>query len=64
MTKKMTAPLVPAPPAAPSPMARPPVHATQRKVPSVATGRGVVRTDTHNAVNQVPASAKHRGRGC
>jgi hypothetical protein len=52
------------PPAAPSPMARPPVAPTQRVVPSVQTGRGVVRTDTHNVANQVPGHAKHKGRGC
>jgi hypothetical protein len=45
-------------------MARPPVAASQRLVPSVATPRGVVRTDTHNAANNhVPASSKHQGRG-
>jgi hypothetical protein len=32
-------------------------------VPSVPTGRGVVRTDTHNVENQVPSHAKHKGRG-
>jgi hypothetical protein len=47
-----------------SPMARPPVAQTQRVVPSVPTGRGMVRTDTHNASNQVPHHAKHKGRGC
>jgi hypothetical protein len=53
----------PMPPAL-SPMARPPVAASQRVVPSVTTPRGVVRTDTHNAANNhVPASAKHQGRG-
>lgn len=50
-------------PPRPSPMARPPVAPTSRQVPSVPTGRGVVRTDTHNAANQVPAHAKHKGRG-
>jgi hypothetical protein len=51
-------------PPAPSPMARPPVAASQRVVPSVPTPRGVVRTDTHNAANNhVPASSKHQGRG-
>lgn len=50
--------------AQPSPMARPPVQASQRVVPTVATGRGMVRTDTHNAANRVPAHAKHKGRGC
>lgn len=56
---------VPAPPPVPqpSPMARQPVAATSRQVPSVQTARGVVRTDTHNAANQLPASAKHKGRG-
>jgi hypothetical protein len=54
---------VPAPSAAPSPMARPPVPKTSRQVPSVPTARGVVRTDTHNQANQIPAHAKHKGRG-
>lgn len=56
---------VQAPPAVaqPSPMARAPVAPTSRHVPSVKTGRGVVRTDTHNQANQVPHSAKHKGRG-
>jgi hypothetical protein len=39
------------------------VAKTQRAVPSVPTARGVVRTDTHNAANQLPTHAKHRGRG-
>jgi hypothetical protein len=57
-------PSVPAPgPRLPSPMARPPVAKTSRQVPGVATGRGMVRTDTHNQQNQVPHGAKHRGRG-
>jgi hypothetical protein len=55
------APPVPVP--QPSPMARPPVAPSSRVVPGVATGRGVVRTDTHNAANQVPAAAKHGNRG-
>lgn len=47
-----------------SPMARAPVHPTQRVVPGVQTPRGMVRTDTHNAANQqIPPSAKHPGRG-
>ncbi len=50
-------------PPQPSPMARPPVAKTQRVVPSAKTPRGVMRTDTHNAANQVPHTAKHRGRG-
>lgn len=53
----------PAPAPSPSPMARAPVAPTSRLVPSVQTGRGVVRTDTHNQANQVPAHAKHKGRG-
>lgn len=53
----------PVPAAVPSPMARPPVAPTSRQVPSVPTARGVVRTDTHNAANQVPRHAKHKGRG-
>jgi hypothetical protein len=44
-------------------MARPPVAKTSRQVPSVPTGRGVVRTDTHNQANQIPHHAKHKGRG-
>lgn len=56
-------PKAPAPVAQPSPMARQPVAKTQRVVPSVPTGRGVVRTDTHNQANQVPRHAKHAGRG-
>jgi hypothetical protein len=57
-------PRVPAPnPDVPSPMARPPVAKTSRQVPSVPTGRGVVRTDTHNQANQIPHHAKHKGRG-
>jgi hypothetical protein len=56
-------PVSPKIPAGPSPMARPPVPKTSRQVPSVPTARGVVRTDTHNQVNQVPAHAKHKGRG-
>lgn len=62
----VTAPPAPTPPSPVpqlSPMARPPVAPTQRLVPSVQTGRGVVRTDTHNVDNQLPASAKHKGRG-
>ena len=47
----------------PSPMARPPVAKTQRVIPSAKTPRGVVRTDTHNQANQLPASAKWAGRG-
>lgn len=69
-----SAPAAPVPPAPrsvqapppvpqPSPMARPPVAPTSRKVPSVQTGRGVVRTDTHNQANQIPHHAKHKGRG-
>lgn len=61
--KAPATPSMPAPPQ-PSPMARKPVHATSRVVPSVKTPRGVVRTDTHNAANQhVPPSSKHQGRG-
>ena len=52
-----------APPPQPSPMARAPVAPTSRVVPSVPTDRGVVRTDTHNQANQLPADAKHKGRG-
>lgn len=44
-------------------MARPPVAKTQRVVPSAKSARGVVRTDTHNGANNVPAAAKHRKRG-
>lgn len=61
-----TPPAAPAPPAPvpqPSPMARAPAAPSQRLVPSVQTGRGVVRTDTHNQANQLPADAKHKGRG-
>lgn len=47
-----------------SPMARAPVHPTQRLVPGVTTPRGVVRTDTHNAANQqIAPGLKHQGRG-
>lgn len=56
------APAMTAPPQ-PSPMARAPVAASQRLVPSVQTMRGIVRTDTHNEANQLPAEAKHKGRG-
>lgn len=52
------------PPAQPSPMARAPVAKTSRVVPGVASGRGVVRTDTHNAANNhAPAKSKHGKRG-
>ena len=48
----------------PSPKAREPVAKTQRVVPSVKSARGLmVRTDTHNQANQLPAHAKHAGRG-
>lgn len=59
----VTPPPAPPAPPQPSPMARQPVAKTQRVVPSAPTPRGVVRTDTHNAANQVPAHAKHKGRG-
>jgi hypothetical protein len=63
--KPITPPAKPEPVSAPkrSNMARPPVAKTQRVVPSVQSGRGVVRTDTHNGVNAVPAAAKHKKRG-
>jgi hypothetical protein len=63
--KPVAAPAKPAPISLPkrSNMARPPVAKTKRVVPSVPSGRGVVRTDTHNAANQVPAAAKHKKRG-
>lgn len=53
----------PAPAAKQANMARPPAAKTSRQVPSVKSNRGVVRTDTHNAQNQVPHKAKHRNRG-